>query len=322
VAKQRRLTPSHNTKLASAAKLLDACLQSEGSNATSLEERSMRETEALVTITEPREFFGKARTAKRPTTWSLTTRTAPQGPSEFESVLLAIAGHDLRQPLQVIQGAHDLLGLGVRTETELRLLRPGQSAIDRLKDQLDQLLAAIRLREHAEGVKLTPVPIGPLFRQVRHEHEIAALRKGVSIRTVQTTATIHSNALLLSTVLRNLLGNAIKYTEPGGRILVGCRHVGESIRIDVYDTGVGMPADQIPRIFEAFTRLDPMRRDGLGVGLFIVRQAIGLLGYRVDINSTPSQGTRFSIFAPKTQKVATQSYQAAPLQETMSGAQS
>jgi two-component system, OmpR family, phosphate regulon sensor histidine kinase PhoR len=103
----------------------------------------MRETEALVTITEPREIFGKARTVKRPTTWSLTARTAPQGPSEFESVLLAIAGHDLRQPLHVIQGAHDFLGLGVRTETELRLLQSGQSAIDRLKDQLDQLFAAI-----------------------------------------------------------------------------------------------------------------------------------------------------------------------------------
>ena len=74
---------------------------------------------------------------------------APQGPTEFESVLLAIAGHDLRQPLQVIQGAHDFLGLGVRTASELRLLRAGQSAIDRLKDQLDQLLAAIRFREHA-----------------------------------------------------------------------------------------------------------------------------------------------------------------------------
>jgi two-component system, OmpR family, phosphate regulon sensor histidine kinase PhoR len=302
-------------------KLLDACPQSEGSNATSLEERSMRETEALATITEPREIFGKARTTKRPTTWSLTAKTAPQGPSEFESVLLAIAGHDLRQPLQVIQGAHDFLGLGVRTETELRLLRSGQSAIDRLKDQLDQLLAAIRLREHAEGVKLTPVPIGPLFRQVRHEHEIAALRKGVSIRTVQTSATIHSNTLLLSTVLRNLVGNAVKYTEPGGRILVGCRHVGESIRIDVYDTGIGMTADQMPRIFEAFTRLDPMRCDGLGVGLFIVRQAIGLLGYRVDINSAPSQGTRFSIFAPRAEKAPVQPRQAGSFRGTMFGAQ-
>jgi two-component system phosphate regulon sensor histidine kinase PhoR len=293
----------------------------EGNNAIPLEERAMRETEGLVKIAEPREIFGTAPTAKRPITWSMTAEAAPQGPSEFESVLLAIAGHDLRQPLQVIQGAHDLLGLGVRTASELRLLRASQSAIDRLKDELDQLVAAIRFREHAEGVKLTPVPVGPLFRQARHEHEIAALRKGVSIRTVQTAATIYSNALLLSTVLRNLVSNAIKYTEPGGRILLGCRRVGESIRIDVYDTGVGMTADQLPRVFEAFTRLDPARRDGLGVGLFIVRQAVGLLGYRVDINSAPSQGTRFSIFAPKAGNAAVQPRQAEPLQRTMSGAQ-
>jgi two-component system, OmpR family, phosphate regulon sensor histidine kinase PhoR len=281
----------------------------------------MRDTDGLVKIAEPRATFGTARTTKRPIAWSMTAKAAPLGPSEFESVLLAIAGHDLRQPLQVIQGAHDFLGLGIRTESELRLLRSGQSAIDRLKNQLDQLLAAIRLREHAEGVKLTPVPLGPLFRQARHEHEIAALRKGVSVRSVPTTATIQSNALLLGAVLRNLVSNAIKYTEPGGRILLGCRDIGESIRIDVYDTGIGITADQIPRIFEAFTRLDTARRDGLGVGLFIVRQAIGLLGYRVDINSAPSQGTRFSIFAPKAEKAAVQPCQAGPFQETMSGAQ-
>jgi two-component system phosphate regulon sensor histidine kinase PhoR len=201
----------------------------------------------------------------------------------------------------------------------LRLLRSGQSAIDRLKDQLDQLLAAIRLREHAEGVKLAPVLIGPLFKQVRHEHKIVALRKGVSVRTVRTTATIRSNPLLLSAVLGNLVSNAIKYTEPGGRNLLGCRHVGESIRIDVYVTGIGITADQMSRIFEVFTRLDPSRRDGLGVGLFIVRQAVGLLGYRVDINSAPSQGTRFSIFAPKAEKAAVQPRQPESFQETMTG---
>ena len=282
----------------------------------------MRETEGLVEIMDTHEIFGTAPTTKRPITWSMKAEAAPQEPSEFESVLLAIAGHDLRQPLQVIQGAHDFLGLSVRTASELRLLRAGQSAIDRLKDQLDQLLAAMRFREHAGGVKLTSVPIGPLFRQARHEHEIAALRKAVSIRTVQTTVTIHSNALLLSAVLRNLVSNAIKYTEPGGRILLGCRHVGESIRIDVYDTGIGITADQMPRIFEAFTRLDPVRCDGLGVGLFIVRQAIGLLGYRVDINSAPSQGTRFSIFVPRAEKAAVQPRQAGSFRETMFGAQS
>jgi two-component system, OmpR family, phosphate regulon sensor histidine kinase PhoR len=156
-------------------------------------------------------------------------------------------------------------------------------------------------------VKLTPVQVGSLFRQVRHEHEIVALRKGVSVRTAQTTATIESNALLLSAVLRNLVSNAIKYTEPGGRILLGCRHVGDRIRIDLYDTGIGIRSDEMPRIFEAFTRLDPARHDGLGVGLLIVRQAVGLLCYRIDISSTPSQGTRFSIFVPKAEKKRAQS---------------
>jgi hypothetical protein len=80
-----------------------------------------------------------------------------------------------------------------------------------------------------------------------------------------------------------LVSNAIKYTQPGGRVLVGCRHTDQSIRIDVYDTGIGITGDQMPRMFEAFTRLDPARCDGLGIGLFIVRQAIGILGHRVDV---------------------------------------
>ena len=140
----------------------------------------------------------------KPVTWSMTTKAALQKQSEFESVSLAIAGHDLRKPLQVIQSAKDLLGLGVRTESELRMLRSGQTAIDRLKDQLDQLLAALRLREHAEAVKLIPVRVGPLFRQACRENEVAALQKGVSVRMVETSATIHSNPLLLSTILRHV----------------------------------------------------------------------------------------------------------------------
>src|SRR5260370_30218796 len=182
-----------------------------------LEEHAMRETEGLVKATESSGTVGTARLAKRPITWSMTAKAAPKRPSDFESVLLSTAGQDVRQPLQVIQGAHELLGLGVRTESELRLLRSGQSAIDRLRDQLDQLLAALRLRDHAEGVRLTPVPVGPLFREVCHDSEIAALRKGVRVRMVETTATVHSNALLLGTILRNVVNNAIKCAQPAGR---------------------------------------------------------------------------------------------------------
>jgi signal transduction histidine kinase len=96
-----------------------------------------------------------------------------------------------------------------------------------------------------------------------------------------------------------LVSNAVNYTQPGGRILLGCRHTGQSVRIDVYDTGIGISGDQMPRMFEAFTRLDPARCDGLGIGLFIVRQAIGILGHRIDVASTPCRGSRFSIFASR-----------------------
>jgi two-component system phosphate regulon sensor histidine kinase PhoR len=85
-------------------------------------------------------------------TWSMTAKAKPHKPSEFESVLLAIAGHDLRQPLQVIQNVHDILGRGLRTASELRLLQYGQSAVERLRDQLDELLAALRLCESGKRV--------------------------------------------------------------------------------------------------------------------------------------------------------------------------
>ena len=104
-------------------------------------------------------------------------------------------------------------------------------------------------------------------------NEVAAVRRGVSVRAVPTGATIESDALLLDAVLRNLVSNAIKYTEPGGRILVGCRHISLNVRIDVYDTESVITRDEIGRMFEAFTRLVPARQDGLGMGLSCARRS-------------------------------------------------
>jgi two-component system phosphate regulon sensor histidine kinase PhoR len=219
---------------------------------------------------------------------------------EFAGTLLAMAGHDLRQPLQIIQSVYDRLGDGARTISELHLLQLGKDAIDRLTERLDQLLDALRLHEHARQVQMVPVDLGTLLREVCQESEWAALQKGVQIRLVPTTSSIMSDAVVLGTVLRNLVSNAIKFTESGGRVLLGCRHVRDSIRIDVFDTGVGMPAEQIPKIFEAFARLDPAQSDGLGIGLFIVRRAIAMLGHRLDVRSVVSRGTRFSILARRT----------------------
>jgi two-component system, OmpR family, phosphate regulon sensor histidine kinase PhoR len=216
---------------------------------------------------------------------------------EFEATLLAMAGHDLRQPLQIIQNVHDRLGDDARTRSELHLLDLGQCAIDRLIEQLNQLVNAVRLREHARRIQLSPVDLRSLLREAYRENEWAALQKGLQVRLVPTASWVMSDAFLLGAVLRNLISNAIKYTEPGGRILLGCRRFQDSVRIDVLDTGIGISAEQMPKIFEAFARLDSTPSEGLGIGLFIVWQAIAMLGHRVDVSSVVSRGTRFSILA-------------------------
>ena len=213
-------------------------------------------------------------------------------------MLLAIAGHDLRQLLQIAQGAHDLLGPGLRSRPELRHLRSSQRALDQLNEQLSHLLTALRMRLHAKDIKLKPVDVQQFLKQACQENKEAARRKGIDLRAVSSSALIMSDSLLLGAALRNLVSNAIRYTQAGGRIVVGCRRRGSGIRIDVYDTGIGIPGEQIPKIFEAFTRLNSERSDSLGIGLFIVRHAVGLLGHRIEVASTPGQGSRFSIFAP------------------------
>jgi two-component system phosphate regulon sensor histidine kinase PhoR len=246
-------------------------------------------------MSECDENFGMGG-APRPITCSMIATAKPHTASDFEAALLAIAGHDLRQPLQIIQNVYDLLELGVRTISDLRHLRSGQNAVDQLRGQLEQLLTALHLRKE---VALKPVRVDHVLRQACHENCDLALKKGISIRLVSTDVSIFSDRLLLSAVLRNLVSNAVKYTPPGGRILLGCRSYGPSLRIDVYDKGIGIPVDQIPEIFEAFSCLDNARHDSLGIGLLIVRQAIALLGHRVDVASTPGRGSRFSVFVTR-----------------------
>lgn len=256
----------------------------------------MRESSNSIETAERTGKLKKIGVVPQPVTWSMPATADPHQAHNFEALLLAIAGHDLRQPLQILQSANELLALGHRTSSELRLLRSGQNAIDRLKEQLAQLVTVLPFRERAKEARLAPVHLGQVIRQVRHDNEETALKKGVFIRSVPSDALVSSDRLLLTAALQNLVSNAVKYTQPGGRVVLGCRNLGLSIRIDVYDNGIGILSDQMPKVYEAFTRLDATRRDGLGIGLFIVFQAIGILGHRIDVVSTPSRGSRFSIF--------------------------
>jgi signal transduction histidine kinase len=221
-----------------------------------------------------------------------------QRASDFQAALLGMAGHDLRQPLQIIQSTYDRLRARSRSRSEQAWLESGEQAIVRLTEQFDRLLDALRLYEYTKTIEVTSVALAPLFWRLCSENEAAALGRGVDMRVCSTLARVMSNPVLLSGILRNLVTNAVKYTPPGGRILIGFRRSEREVRIDVYDTGIGIPPERLPRIFEAFERLDYARCDGLGIGLFVVRRALELLGHRIEIRSAISQGSRFSVFAP------------------------
>jgi two-component system, OmpR family, phosphate regulon sensor histidine kinase PhoR len=217
---------------------------------------------------------------------------------EFQTTVVGMMGHDLRQPLQVIQGTFALLRSRLEEMPQQAWLDRGERAVTTLTEQLDCLVDAFYLAEHSNELEVSPVGLGPLFWRLLHENEDAALQRGIDLRGISTHAYVLSNPVLLGCILRNLLTNAIRYTEPGGRILIGCRRRGAEIRIDVYDTGIGIPEQQFPRIFESFTRVAPESGNGLGIGLSIVRRSLEVLGHRIKVRSVVGEGSLFSIYAP------------------------
>src|SRR6202012_3536566 len=154
---------------------------------------------------------------------------------EFQTTLVGMMGHDLRQSLQIIQGTYTLLRTRSEAMPQQAWLDRGERAVRKLTEQLDRMVDAFYLAERADGLEVSSVALGPLFWRLQHDNDDSALQKGIDLRVLATNAHVVSNSVLLSCILRNLLTNAIKYTEPGGRILVGCRRRGAELRIDVYD---------------------------------------------------------------------------------------
>jgi signal transduction histidine kinase len=226
---------------------------------------------------------------------------------ELQTTLVGMMGHDLRQSLYIIQGTYTLLRSRLEDMPQQAWLDRGERAVTKLTEQLNCLVDAFYLAERTNALEISSVALGPLFWRLQHENEDAALQRGIDLHAASTKANVESNPVLLGCVLRNFLTNAVKYTEPGGRILIGCRRKASEIRIDVYDTGIGIAESQLPRIFDSFTRLAPERGDGLGIGLSIVRRALEVLGHRIEVRSVVGEGSLFSIYAPAAVSSADQS---------------
>ena len=228
---------------------------------------------------------------------SALSRDARRSSSDFSATLLAMAGHDLRQPLQLITSAHDVLAGTLDSEEQREELVRAENATKQLAGMLGQLVEALQLHEQSSDELHFPVPLRPILEDLAAEFAEAARLKGITLLATTTRWAAFSHPVLLSGMLRNLIRNAIDYTPPGGRVFITCRRCGPELRIDVRDTGIGIRAGELSTIFRAFRRADDSQTNGLGLGLFIVKQAAGLLGHRVEVRSAAGRGSCFTVVA-------------------------
>lgn len=213
--------------------------------------------------------------------------------TDFPATLLAMAGHDLRQPLQVITSAHDVLARILDGAEQRKELARAEDATARLTSMLGQIVEALQLHERAVDLPRVSVSLRRIFNDLAAEFAASARLKGINFRITSARGSALSHPVLLMAILRNLIRNAIDYTPSGGSVFVTSRRLASQLRIEVRDTGVGIRSSALSTIFNAFQRADESRTDGLG--LFIVKHAADLLGHRVEVQSLEGSGSCFTI---------------------------
>lgn len=238
-----------------------------------------------------------------------TEKTRVEIANRAKTRFLAAASHDLRQPIHALglyAGAlHTLTSSAMLKRDALQeVARKLQLSLNGLSALLNRLLDFSRLDVGHVEVHPQPVCIQKLLGGLLGEFVEPARNKGIRFTAVKTALFAISDPVLLRQVLMNLAANAVRYTSHG-RIVIGCRrrNQGRKIEIQIWDSGIGISADQIEVIFEEFLQLqNPVhdREQGLGLGLAIVRQTAKLLAHGIKVSSTPGKGSMFSITLPRT----------------------
>ena len=218
----------------------------------------------------------------------------------YKARFLAAASHDLRQPLHAL----NLFVAQLHAESEpaerSRLVTRIDAAVSAMNELFNALLDMSKLDAGMLEVNLTDFPVERLFKQMETTFAGAAREKGLGLSVSSSRAWVRSDFILLERILLNLVSNAVRYTARGG-IVIGCHRRGERLRLDVQDSGPGIPEDQQRNIFREFYQLagpEPGQRGGLGLGLAIVDRLCRLLDHPVEVESTPGKGSRFSISVP------------------------
>jgi signal transduction histidine kinase/ActR/RegA family two-component response regulator len=231
-----------------------------------------------------------------------------------KSRFLAAASHDLRQPLHALGLFVAQLHARMNADELGRLVERIDAALAAMNELFNALLDISKLDSGTMAPNKTEFPMERLLKRIESTFAGQAREKGLQLRVVASKAWVCSDFILLERILFNLVSNAVRYTSHGA-VLVGSRKRDGELRIEVWDTGAGIPADEHQNIFGEFYRVgepDRDRRAGLGLGLAIVDRLCRLLEHPIGLTSTVGKGTRFTVTVPQVAAKADAAVQPVP----------
>ncbi|WP_436309968.1 ATP-binding response regulator [Variovorax sp. LjRoot130] len=217
-----------------------------------------------------------------------------------KSRFLAAASHDLRQPIHAQGLFLEVLARSKLSAGQYDALANARATWQASAEMLDTLLDFSRIEAGVVEPQMQSFHLQPLLNKIENELAPQADAKGIVYRSRETDAAVHSDPALVGLILRNLVSNAIRYTERGG-VLVGCRARGDQLLVEVWDTGIGIEPTQHQAIFREFHQLGNAERDrrkGLGLGLAIAQGLARALEQQLSLVSKPGRGTVFRLSLP------------------------
>ncbi|HTY98468.1 MAG TPA: hybrid sensor histidine kinase/response regulator, partial [Rhodocyclaceae bacterium] len=233
-------------------------------------------------------------------------RNTAEEANRAKTRFFAAASHDLRQPLHAIGLFADLLASRLKEGESARLANNINASVAMLEALFSELLNISRIDAGVVQPEPADFDLDPLLSRLCRDFEAETLNKGLQLRLRSEDVTVHSDPYLVERILRNLISNAIRYTQEGG-VLVSCRRHGNVAWVEVWDTGVGIAPEQQESVFEEFHQLGNPERDlskGMGLGLAIVKRLTEVLHLPLSMRSLPGRGTRFRLALPSVDRQA------------------
>jgi signal transduction histidine kinase len=230
-------------------------------------------------------------------------RRAAEAANRAKTQFFAAASHDLRQPLHAMGLFAEALRQRSHDPEVASLVNSINESVDALEGLFGELLDITRIDTGGVDVNPAPVRMRELFARLRLHFEPVAFEKGLMLSFRGEQHVAQADPVLLERVLRNLVSNAIRYTDDGG-VLLSCRARGDHLLLQVWDSGIGISEASLPRIWDEFYQAQSSRplqahhRKGLGLGLAIVKRLAALMGASVSVRSRPGHGTVFAIEVP------------------------